>query len=42
METQPSTVDVEDSPLHIVHVDAADVAAHPDLLPRAERVLYFS
>ncbi len=35
METQPSTVNVEDSPLHIVRLDAAAVAGYPDLLPRA-------
>lgn len=35
METQPSTIDIEASPLHVVRVRADEVADHPDLLPRA-------
>jgi hypothetical protein len=35
METQPSTVDIGESPLAVVEIGAGDVAAHPDLVPRA-------
>jgi len=34
METQPSTLDVAESPLHVMHIDAGEVAEHPDLLAR--------
>jgi hypothetical protein len=35
METQPSTIDVEASPLNVVRLHADEVGEHPDLLPRA-------